>query len=411
MNQGGLFAVIINAIKARVMPIVNKLRMYTSISFLRTKVLVKVREFFIKLLDVKPKHKKDYYTVGNWMISKKLAFAAVVILGALSLLYIFAVRKPFGNFGSADGIKTYKYTSMALRLQTGKVRITGRGGYLAYEGNVEKGYTKGYGTLWDKQGSTVYIGNFEKSKYEGNGTLYYTGEIVHYTGDFHENIFEGTGKLYRESSTLWYQGEFVAGRKEGEGNLYDNGGTKVFEGIFAADEIAYSQLVGKTTADMAQQYIGRRKVFTGTDEMAVYLSDIDAVYSIPTENKELGDSSTIDAIYVLHDHINFGGNICTNIAQVRDIMGTPTYQGDSFATYPEICGIYEMSKNRKIYSGTPEISFTQELDDLITVDSYTLSYPVYLYTFERDGLLYSFLTRDEAGTGFDMYFISVMSGE
>ena len=169
MNQG-LLSVIINAIKARVMPIVNKLRMYTSVSFLRTKVLVKIREFFIKLLDVKPKHKKDYYTIGNWMISKKLAFAVVVIVGTVSLLYIVAVRKPFGNFGSTDGIKTYKYTSMALRMQTGKVRITGRGGYLAYEGDVEKGYVKGQGTLWDRQGSTVYVGNFDKSKYEGKGT-------------------------------------------------------------------------------------------------------------------------------------------------------------------------------------------------------------------------------------------------
>ncbi len=92
-------------------------------------------------------------------------------------------------------------------------------------------------------------------------------------------------------------------------------------------------------------------------------------------------------------------------------MGSPTYQGDSFATYPEICGIYEMSKNRKVYSGTPQLTFTQELDDLISIDSYDLSYPAYLYTFERDGLLYSFLTRDEAGSGFDMYFISALSGE
>ena len=54
------------------------------------------------------------------------------------------------------------------------------------------------------------------------------------------------------------------------------------------------------------------------------------------------------------------------------------------------------------------MDLTVELSDLITVKSYNLNYPVYLYTFERDGLLYSFLTRDEAGSGFDMYFISVL---
>ncbi|MBQ1844182.1 MAG: hypothetical protein II133_06240, partial [Lachnospiraceae bacterium] len=237
-------------------------------------------------------------------------------------------------------------------------------------------------------------------------TYYYPGEIVHYTGDFHENVFEGVGKLYRESSTMEYQGDFVAGRKDGEGTLYDTAGNKVFEGTFAADDIAYSQLVGKSTADMAAQYVGKRKVFNSSENIGVYLSDIDVVYSIPAENKEIGDESTIYDIYVLKDHINFGGNICTSIEQVRDVMGQPTYQGDSYATYPEVIAIYEMSKLKSVYTGAPQIDLSQDLDDLATVKSYTLRYPVYIYTFERDGLLYSFLCKDQSGSSFDMYFIT-----
>ena len=118
--------------------------------------------------------------------------------------------------------------------------------------------------------------------------------------------------------------------------------------------------------------------------------------------------SCVPSFLVMQDHINFGGNVCSTIAQVKDVMGSPTYQGDSFATFPEIIGIYEMSKTRNIYSGKPEIDMSQDLNDLATVKGYTRSYPVYLFSFERDGLLYSFLTKDSGGTGFEMYFISVL---
>ncbi|MCR5387968.1 MAG: hypothetical protein K6E56_01835 [Lachnospiraceae bacterium] len=408
MNQG-LFSAIINAIKSKIMPLVTKIRLYTSFSYIRTRVLTKIREFFVKLLDIRPRHKKDYYTLAGWMVSKRLAFAVVIILGALSLYYLIAVRAPFGSFKSADGIKTYKYTSVALRMQKGMVRIKGNGGYLAYEGNVEKGYVKGYGTLFNRDGEKVYLGNFEKSKYEGNGTLYYPGEIIEYTGEFAENLFQGKGKLYRESGTMEYEGDFVAGLKEGEGTLHDNAGNAVFTGMFAADDIAFSQMVGMQTTELASSYTGKRKVYSSSRYMGVYLSDIDVIYSIPIDNEEIGDATTVTDIYVLRDSVRFGNKTCTSITEITEALGSPSYQGDSYATYPELIGIYEMNKIKSVYSGTPDMDIIVELNDLYTVDSYTFDYPVYLYSFEKDGLVYSFLTRDTSGSGFDMYFITAMN--
>ncbi len=411
MNQG-IISVIINAIKSRIMPIVTRIRLLTSLSYLRTQVFSKIRDFFVRLLNVKPRDKKDYYTIANWMVSKKLAFAVVVIIGTISLIYILYVRAPFGSFGGGDGIKTYNYTSLLLRLQNGMVRIKGNGGYLAYEGNVAGGYTAGNGTLYNREGSMVYIGNFERSKYEGKGTLYYPGEIVKYTGDFHENLFQGEGRLYRESGSLEYNGEFVASRKEGHGILYDTAGNKVFDGMFAADEIAYSQIVGQATSDLAEAYSGDRAVYLGNKYIAVYLSDINALYNIPVDNEELGDSSTINEIYVMNDHVNFGSSVCTSVSEISQVLGKPVYQGDSYATYPEIVAIYEMSKYKSVYAGTPEVEISRNLTDMLTISSYDRGYQVYLYSFEKDGLLYSFLTRDDAGSGFDMYFITaVKEGE
>ena len=62
---------------------------------------------FKKLLDVKPKDKKDYYTVFNWMISKKLAYTMVIIVGLLSAYYIL-MMSPVKLGAGASTINSYK---------------------------------------------------------------------------------------------------------------------------------------------------------------------------------------------------------------------------------------------------------------------------------------------------------------
>ena len=51
---------------------------------------------------------------------------------------------------------------------------------------------------------------------------------------------------------------------------------------------------------------------------------------------------------------------------------------------------------------------TRSLDDVITVDSFDKSYEVYLYSFEKGGLRYDFVTMDPDG-GFAFYSINPTS--
>ena len=113
---GNLFNVLFSTIKSRFAAIVSRLRLWLSWNYLRTRIIGGIRDFFYRLLDVKPKNKNDYYTVFGWMISKKLAYAIVVIIGVLSLWYITATTKIFDKLTQNGGLRTYSYNSVLLRL-------------------------------------------------------------------------------------------------------------------------------------------------------------------------------------------------------------------------------------------------------------------------------------------------------
>ena len=125
---GNLFNVLFSTIKGRFVAIVARLRLWTSWSFIRARVIGGIRDFFFRLLDVKPKNKNDYYTIFGWMISKRLAYAVVVIIGVLSLWYITATTKIFDKLTQNGGMRTYSYNSILLRLAKDKVRIKAKSG-------------------------------------------------------------------------------------------------------------------------------------------------------------------------------------------------------------------------------------------------------------------------------------------
>ncbi|MBR3525705.1 MAG: hypothetical protein IKO11_07640, partial [Lachnospiraceae bacterium] len=163
MNGGNLFSVLLSTIRSRFSAITSKVRLWTSWNFIQSRIITRIRQFFTKLFDVKPKNKDDYYTFFGWMVSKKLARSIIILLGVVSIWYIVSVKQVFAGMGSNGGIRTYSYDSLQLRLAKDQVRILGKSGYLAYEGQVAKGYVTGVGTLYTPDGAVLYNGNFTKN--------------------------------------------------------------------------------------------------------------------------------------------------------------------------------------------------------------------------------------------------------
>ena len=62
----------LTTIKAKLMPVLNKLKLLTNGSFIRNKLLVRVRNFFFRLLDIRPRDERDYYPFLWWLVSRRL---------------------------------------------------------------------------------------------------------------------------------------------------------------------------------------------------------------------------------------------------------------------------------------------------------------------------------------------------
>lgn len=395
---------ILSSIKAKITPLVTRLRFFFTPQFWRTMVISKFRQLFSKIFNVRPKDKNDYYGIWRYLVSKRLAYAIVMVIGVLSLVYIVSIWGVL--FPNKEGIKTYAYNSFLLRLTNAdKVIITGKGGYKAYEGPVKGGAVTGVGQLFDKDNHMVYRGNFQNNKYNGVGTAYYPSGAVKYTGSFAENLYEGEGRLFRESGALEYDGQFVKGMKDGTGKLFNEKGDLVYTGGFSQDGLLYFELVGQSASDVRESYTGQMHVYESDREYCVRLNEIDALYTGTKAEDSVENEIKVDTVYVLKDSFRLGTKEYTSIADITGVLGTPLYHGNSMAILPEAVIIDIMSKYKDTLNGPIDIDLTQRYEEYSQVKSYDRNYPLYLYSFEKDGIMYTFYCKDRDGD-FDFYSLT-----
>lgn len=401
--MNNLLSVLNSTLKARITPIWTKLRYWTSPSFIRARVLTKIRSALSNIFHIKPRHKNDYYPFFRYLISKRLAHAIVIVVGILCLCY-FVWINPVVNIkeGLTSGEKIYSYNSLPLRFAKGQVKIKAKAGYVAYDGNVEKGSVTGYGQLFNKDGGLVYKGNFEKNEYSGQGVLYYPIGQVEYEGQFQNNLFNGEGRLYRENGTKHYEGAFSNGVFEGEGTLYNVSDTAVFQGSFHNGEIVYSQLLGKSVSDIAGMYTGASQIYQKDTDWAVIMDDIDAFYVAGAVENSIEDDTKTSAIYVGKEEFVYGDSRITTIEELKNVMGTPLFEGNSYVTFPEAVGINWLTRQGKDLPFEITMETTAPYEEVRIVDSYQTDALIYLYVFQVEDITYTFFATDR-NAGFFMY--------
>ena len=401
--MNNLLSVLLSTLKARITPLWTKFRYWTSWNFIRANILTKIRNALSNIFQVKPRDKNDYYPFFGYLISQRLARAIVIVVGILCLCY-FVWINPVANIkeGMGTGEKVYNYNSIPLRFAEGNVKIKAKAGYVAYNGNVEKGYATGQGKLFDKDSVLVYEGNFEKNKFSGQGSLYYPIGQVQYEGEFRDNVFEGEGKLYRENGAKQYAGQFSQGLFEGEGTLYDASDTEVFKGSFHNGELVYSQLLGKSASQIAENYTGSRLIYQEETDWAVILEDIDAFYVAPSENNSLEDDIKASAIYVGKDEFVYGDYRISTIQELRTVLGEPVFEGNSYMTFPEAVGINWLQKKGKEIPIDITIEASHPFEEVWEVEAYPTDTLIYLYVFQTEDVTYTFIAADKE-SDFFMY--------
>lgn len=403
MNK--LFSTLFSSIRAKFTSLWTKVRLWTSPTYWRSQAFTRLRQFFSRLFDVRPRHKKDYYAVFNWLISKRLAFAIVVVLGVLCAVYLSSTL-PRGFFtGTGATVRTYRYNAIPLKFYSGTVRILAADGHLAYEGEVSDAHCVGQGTLYDKDGNKVYEGAFADDMYNGVGTLYYPEGTIQYQGNFLNNLFQGQGSYYRSNGTVEYVGEHDSGHRNGQGTLYNAAANPIFAGTFQLDQIVYSEFLDKSTSQVAQMYTGSTQVYSSESEYAVSMDEIGAVYAANDGSSSLEGDWTVGSVYVLSSSLPVEGEALTTINQLSAYFGTPDYYGVSWVDLPEAVAVNLLAQSGESPLGTVEIQSASEFDGVHTVSQYDQDFQVYIYTYLRDGLLYTFYTDGSASENFVMYSI------
>lgn len=378
---------------------------WSSVSVIKSAIIAKVKTFFIKLFDIKPKNRKDYYIIGALMISKKLAFSLIVILGVLSAYLVYLLQPDMFNIDAlTTSNSTYNYNSFFLRFEEGTVNILAEDKHLAYVGNVADGACNGSGKLYRADGSLLYNGAFVNSTFEGNGTMYYNSGTSQYIGVFADNLYHGTGIYYWENGSKLYEGEWQFGLKSGEGILYNSNGSKVFTGKFSADQLVYSQMAQLTTADIATMYTGESEIFVDGNTFCVKMPDINAMYAADEAVTSLDDTRTVNSIYVLKDNFVVGDKVYTTISQIEELLGEPLYEGLTYADMSDQVGIADLISNGSTAFVAPDLTVEYAYENAATVTNQSADYQVFVYAFEYEGLLYRFYCSKE-GDQFAMYCI------
>lgn len=403
MNK--LFSTLFSSIRAKFTSLWTKVRLWTSPIYWQSQIFTRVRQFFSRLFDVRPRHKSDYYGVFNWLVSKRLAFALVVVIGVLCGVYLY-ITLPKGFFtGTGATVRTYRYNAIPLKFYSGSVRILAADGHLAYEGQVKDAHCVGQGTLYNKEGAKVYEGAFADDMYNGEGTLYYPEGMVQYQGNFLNNLFQGQGSYYRPSGAVEYEGAYESGYRNGQGTLYNAAANSIFTGTFQMGEILYSQFLDKSTSEVSQMYTGKTQVYSSSNEYAVSMDEIGAVYAANDGSNTLDGEWTVGSVYVLSDQLPIEGETLTTINQLTAHFGQPDYYGVSWVDLSEAVAINLLAQEDPLVLGEVSITTSSEFDGVYTVSNYDQDFQVYIYTYIQDGLLYTFYTTGSASERFVMYSI------
>lgn len=401
-----LFDTIFASLRAQFASLWNRLRRWTSPVFWRTRVFTALRRFFVNLFDMRPRHKKDYYGVFRWLVSKRLAFAAVVVLGVLCIAYLsLTLPKGFFTGNTATTIRTYRYDAIPLKFYTGTVRILAADNHLVYLGQVKGAHCSGKGTLYHEDGGKIYEGQFENDMYNGDGTLYYPDGTVRYQGSFQNNLYQGKGKAFRPNGTPEYEGEYDSGLRNGEGTLYNAAANPIFTGAFQLDRLLYNQLLGKPTTQVAQMYTGASQVYSSDREYAVAMEEIGAVYAAADGSRALDGNYTVRQVCILADSFPAPGGDLTTINQLTAYFGEPDYFGASWVDLTEAAAINLLVQKSPGLLEPVTLNTSAQFDGVYTVSGYDTGYQTYLYTYLRDGLLYTFYTAGAGQERFAMYAI------
>jgi len=144
-------------------------------------------------------------------------------------------------------------------------------------------------------------------------------------------------------------------------------------------------------------------------ERVRFLQDIDAMTVEIVDDDSIDSDAKVDSVYVLKDSFRYGNEICQTISSLNDVFGAPVYVGTSYATLPEALAINYLYDHRNLtMNGRVEMKENDVFTEYTEVEDYDREYEVYLHTYHKEGLIYTFVSN-RGSDMFDFYFIHTES--
>ena len=179
----------------------------------------------------------------------------------------------------------------------------------------------------------------------------------------------------------------------------------MFQGSFLGGEIVYHEFLTRPTSEVPELYSGETAVYQSEDEYCVTMPEIDAVYAVKDGSNTLENEWTVDRVYVLHDSVPLESGTCSTLRQLMDAMGDPLYFGTAWVNLPEAVAWNLAASEQPDRMEQIEIASTASFENVFSVSEYDRDFQMYLYTFQQDGLLYTFYFTGAGESEFVMYAI------
>lgn len=397
-----LVSLLADSIRSKLAPVENRMKKLTDTEQMEQNLSLKIRDKMLKSLGIRPRNPKDYYPLGWWMVSKRLAAVLIAAAGVLSLIYISTMMPE--NMLESRQYRTYKYNAVPLKFYKGTVKILGKSGYTAYIGEVKGGAAQGEGTLYQPNGDTVYEGAFSENMFHGKGKLFYSGGALKYEGAFKRNQYSGEGRLYRKSGILEYAGAFLEGMRQGEGELYNEAGQKIYAGAFQYGGIPYESFTGKTTAEVSEMYFGKKIIYSFENMICTFMDEIGAMYVGSREEGSLKEEWQVSGIYILNSVFRYRSQEFKTRQELEEILGAPVYEGNTAVTWTDAAALHSILEIDKSFGQPPVMETEAEFEDVVNIEAFDSSYEVYITAYVSEGYRYLFFSPEKSDE-FSFYLI------
>jgi hypothetical protein len=124
------------------------------------------------------------------------------------------------------------------------------------------------------------------------------------------------------------------------------------------------------------------------------------------DEASIDTEASVEAVFVLKNAFNTPEGQVQNFSAIERYLGAPIYVGISYATLPEVLCVNVLSSktDNLILQGPAKVDQTSVYKEYIEVSDYDTEYEVYLHSYHKDGLIYTFVT-DQGLDTFYYYYI------